>query len=230
MSHEIRTPLNAIIGYSELLEEEVAEMGDHHYEKDLKCIDNAAHHLLSLINDILDLSKIEAGKMELYSNEIDVADMAKTVCATIEPLAREKGNEVHCDILSDIQSIYADEMRLKQVLLNLLGNACKFTQNGHVSLIVRHEFKHGHMSCVFEVKDTGIGIAKEKQAMMFDAFVQADDSTTKEYGGTGLGLAISKRFCELMMGDIQVESDEGKGTRFIIRLPADGATVHQVAS
>lgn len=230
MSHEIRTPLNAIIGYSELLEEEVAEVGDHRYEKDLKCIDNAAHHLLALINDILDLSKIESGKMELYLSEVDVGDIAEKVCATIEPLAKERDNEVHCEILSDIQSIYADEMRLKQVLLNLLSNACKFTQHGHVSLIVRHEYTHSHMSCVFEVKDTGIGIAKEKQDMVFDAFVQADDSTTKEYGGTGLGLAISKRFCELMMGDIHVESDVGKGTRFIIRLPVDGVAVHQIAS
>ena len=219
----------AIIGDSEILEEDVVLEGNLQYEKDLKHIKEASHHLLALINDILDLSKIESGKMKLNFSLVDVRELAENVCSTIRPLANNNDDEVHLEILTDIKPIYADEIRLKQVLLNLMSNACKFTKQGHVTLRVGQEFSQSHKMCVIEVRDNGIGIAKEKQGMVFDAFAQADESTTKEFGGTGLGLAISKRFCELMHGDIHVESDIGKGARFIIRLPADAEDI-QVAS
>jgi signal transduction histidine kinase len=221
MSHEIRTPLNAIIGYSQMLEEDVVSEGNLQYEKDLKNIGDAGHHLLSLINDILDLSKIESGDMKINLQQVDVRDLANNVCATIKPLADKNGDKVHLDFLTDTHLIYVDEMRLKQILLNLLSNACKFTDHGHVTLQVTQEYIENRLMCVFEVRDTGIGIDKEKQGLVFDAFVQANDNTTQLYGGTGLGLAISKRFCEMMHGEIHVESDVGKGTRFIIKLPAN---------
>ena len=230
MSHEIRTPLNAIIGYSEILEEEVREVGDHRYEKDLGYIGSAAHHLLALINDILDLSKIESGKMKMNMEKVDIRELAEAVCATIKPLASDKDDQIHLDIAPDVHYIDADEIRLKQVLLNLLSNACKFTNHGDVSLLIRNEYRQTDKVVIFEVRDTGIGIPKEKQDMVFDAFVQADNTTTKEFGGTGLGLAISKRFCELMMGDIHVESTVGKGTSFIIKLPVETGFLQAVSA
>jgi len=221
MSHEIRTPLNAIIGYSELLEEDVMLEGNTQYGKDLNHIKGAAYHLLSLINDVLDLSKIESGNMPINFEIVDIQELVRNVCATIKPLADTNNNTLHCVISTDIKSLNVDEMRLKQILLNLLSNACKFTQEGDVSLILKHEFTNNHKICIFEVKDTGIGIKKEAQKLVFDAFVQAEDTTSQVYGGTGLGLAITKRFSEMMHGEIEVESNIGKGTRFSLRLPAD---------
>ncbi|HEC18087.1 MAG TPA: hypothetical protein ENI97_01950 [Gammaproteobacteria bacterium] len=228
MSHEIRTPLNAIIGYSELLEEDAVNEGNTQYAQDLQNIESAAHHLLSLINDVLDLSKIESGNMIMNIEEVDIIDIAQSAVSTIRPLAEKNGNQVHCDIRAENCVIHADEMKLSQILLNLLSNACKFTENGHISLTVSVEFSNNQKICVFEVCDTGIGINKEAQASIFDAFVQAEDSTSQKYGGTGLGLAITKRFCEMMHGEILLQSEEGKGSCFIVKLPAD-AEVIQVA-
>lgn len=219
MSHEIRTPLNAIIGYSQLMEEEIAEVGDFEFTKDLKCIDRAAHHLLTLINDVLDLSKIEAGMMDINSHRVDVRDLVERICATLQPIAHENGNKLICKIKPDVDELFIDEIRLTQILMNLLSNACKFTKDGRVTIMVRHEYNDLQNSCIFEVSDTGVGIAQESQGKIFDAFIQADSTTTREYGGTGLGLAISKRFCELMNGEIFLKSDINKGSTFTVRFP-----------
>lgn len=216
MSHELRTPLNAIIGYSELLEEEASDLGQPYIIKDLKHIDKAAHHLLALINDILDLSKIEVGRIELNPQMVDIPSLVQEVCATIRPLAEAKGNEFEFEVSTDVDKCFVDDTKLKQILLNLLSNACKFTKDGKVLLNVNNSSEHW---IIFEVRDTGIGLTKEQQEKIFDAFVQADKSTTREYGGTGLGLTICKCFCNLMGGEVKVESEIGKGTVFTIKLP-----------
>ena len=220
MSHELRTPLNAIIGYSEMLEEEAAEF---HYDSlvpDLQKIRDSGTHLLNLINDILDLSKIEAGKMEVSPDYFNVCDLVSAVAATVTPLAEQSHNrfEVICD--ANIGEMYADSMRLKQALLNLLGNAMKFTEHGKVKLTVERQQSTDRKWWVyFHVQDNGIGIADEQQKNLFSEFMQADISTTRRYGGTGLGLAISRRFCNLMGGDVRLKSELNKGSTFTIMLP-----------
>ena len=218
MSHELRTPLNAIIGYSELLEEEARDLGQTKVIKDLKHIDKAAHHLLALINDILDLSKIEAGRIELSPRMVDIPSLVKEVFNTVRPLAEDNGNELEFKVSTVVDKIYIDDTKLKQILLNLLSNACKFTTDGKVLLKVINSSEHW---IIFEVRDSGIGLTKEQQEKVFDAFVQADTSTTRKYGGTGLGLAICKRFCKLMGGEVSVASEIGIGTIFTIKLPSN---------
>ncbi len=214
MSHELRTPLNAIIGYSEMLLEDLT---DPQVKKDLNRIRSAGSHLLSLINDVLDISKIEADKVELTPETVDVAELVEAVAATIEPLANKNKNQfkVTCD--PKIGTIVVDRTRLRQVLFNLLSNACKFTKEGDIEL----EIARGKDKIEMRVKDNGIGISPEQQAKLFQPFVQADSSTTRQYGGTGLGLVICRRLVEMMGGTITLQSDLGKGATFTVELPAD---------
>jgi len=217
MSHELRTPLNAIIGVSEMLREDAEAL-----KQDLEPLDRvlgAARHLLALINDILDLSKIEAGRMELQPESFALAPLIDGVIKTIEPLAAKNGNQVsvHCD--AAIGTMHADQMRLRQALLNLMSNANKFTDRGTITIDARQGQEDGRDWVTIAVADTGIGMTPEQMGKLFQEFSQADASTTRKYGGTGLGLAISKRFCEMMGGDITVESELGRGSTFTIRLP-----------
>jgi PAS domain S-box-containing protein len=222
MSHELRTPLNAIILYTDLLRDEAADRGLDDFLPDLKKIHGAAKHLLALISDVLDLAKIESGKLELLSETFDVPTMIRDVVTTIQPLAQKNANalEVHCP--DDLGGMHADPTKVRQSLFNLLSNACKFTEGGTVSLDVTHE--GGESGWVtFRVTDTGIGMTPEHVAKLFQPFSQADPSTTRRFGGTGLGLAITRRFCEAMGGDLSVESQPGVGSTFTIRLPACAA-------
>ena len=222
VSHELRTPLNAIIGYSEMLQEEAADAGVEEFTPDLKKIHTAGQHLLALISDVLDLSKIEAGKMELYLESFKVAEMVQDVVTTIEPMIRQKDNTLHLRLAGNLGAMLADLTKTRQVLFNILSNACKFTKQGSISLeAVRETVGAGQAEewLIFRISDTGIGMEPEKIERLFDAFTQADASTTRQYGGTGLGLAISQRFCQMMGGGITVESQVGQGSTFTIRLP-----------
>jgi signal transduction histidine kinase/CheY-like chemotaxis protein len=217
MSHELRTPLNAIIGVSEMLREDAEAL-----KQDVEPLDRvlgAARHLLALINDILDLSKIEAGRMELQLETFALAPLIASVVKTIEPLAAKNANQVaiHCD--AAIGTMHADQMRLRQALLNLMSNANKFTERGTIAVDARQGQEDGRDTISISVTDTGIGMTPEQMGKLFQEFSQADASTTRKYGGTGLGLAISKRFCQMMGGDITVESEPGRGSTFTIRLP-----------
>lgn len=221
MSHELRTPLNAIIGYSEMLIEDADEMGYSSIVPDVKKIQAAGSHLLDLINNILDLSKIEAGKMDLFYEAFDIPDMVEGVLATVKPLIAKNNNTLEVEYAPDANRMVADLVKVRQTLLNLLSNAAKFTENGTVQLkIMRGRFDNTDW-ITFRVTDTGIGMSPEQIEHLFREFTQADNSTTRKYGGTGLGLAISRRFCQMMNGDILVESEVGKGTTFIVHLPAD---------
>jgi signal transduction histidine kinase len=227
MSHELRTPLNAIIGYSEMLEEEAPEIGAQSMVPDLQKVQAAAKHQLGLINDILDLSKIEAGKMTLFVEEFDVAKLVNEVAATVQPLVAKNNNKLEVDCPSDIGTMRADQTKLRQTLFNLLSNAAKFTEKGVIRMsvmredVMREERATGHASRItFRVSDSGIGMTPEQLAKLFQAFTQADASTAKKYGGTGLGLVLCKQFAQLMGGDISVESEYGKGTSFTVTLPA----------
>jgi PAS domain S-box-containing protein len=218
MSHELRTPLNAIILYSELLQEEAEDLGVTKLIPDLVKICGAGQHLLSLINDVLDLAKIESGKMDLVLENFDVPDMIREVVTTIEPLIRRNGNqfEVHCP--DDLGSMHADLTKVRQSLFNILSNACKFTEGGIIRLEVSRQ-GDDERRITFRVTDTGIGIDPEKLPKLFVPFSQMDPSSTRRVGGTGLGLAITRHFCEAMGGDIAVESAPGVGSTFTIRLP-----------
>lgn len=220
MSHELRTPLNAIIGYSEIIAEELQGNEQAELVDDLNRIRTAGHHLLSLINDILDLSKIEAGKMELSLHDFDIAEMVGDVAATIRPLAQKNGNTVQVICPPEAGTFFTDHTRVRQVLLNLLSNAAKFTENGTISLCVTRENTEGLEKLRLEISDSGIGMTPEQVDKLFQDFTQADSSTTRKYGGTGLGLAISRRFCRMMGGDITVTSHPGKGSSFSVILPA----------
>jgi len=221
MSHELRTPLNAIIGYSEMLQEDAADLNADGLVPDLKKVNAAGKHLLELINSILDLSKIEAGKMELNLEDFSVARMIEDIAALVQPLAEKNGNrlEVACDV--EMGTMHADLTKVRQVLFNLLSNACKFTERGKVSLAVRREDSGSDAWLSFSVADTGIGLNAEQIGRLFQEFSQADISTTRKYGGTGLGLAVSRRLCRLMGGEITVTSELGKGSTFTVRLPVD---------
>jgi signal transduction histidine kinase/DNA-binding response OmpR family regulator len=221
MSHELRTPMNAIIGYSEMLEEECEDLGHEEYIPDLQKIHGAGKHLLSLINDILDLSKIEAGRMDLYLERFELDSMLNDVVGTITPLIEKKGNTLVVETPDDLGVIRADLTKVRQSLFNLLSNAAKFTENGTITLAARREKESDRDWIYLSVKDEGIGIAADKLGGLFEEFTQADESTTRNYGGTGLGLAISRRFCQMMAGDITVESTPGAGSTFTIRLPAE---------
>ncbi|MEP6471540.1 MAG: ATP-binding protein [Acidobacteriota bacterium] len=221
MSHELRTPLNAIIGYSEMLEEDAQASGQKEFVSDLQKIRSSGKHLLGLINDVLDLSKVEAGKMKLFLETFDVANLIEEVVATATPLVEKNGNHLEVRCAEDVGQIREDVTKVRQVLLNLLSNAAKFTERGKVSLEVARESDVTGSWVVFRVRDSGIGMTPEQTAKLFQAFTQADGSTMRKYGGTGLGLALSRKFCVMMGGDINVESEPGKGSTFIVRLPGD---------
>ncbi|MBD3886630.1 response regulator [Phormidium tenue FACHB-886] len=216
MSHELRTPLNAIIGYSEMLIEEITDLGTPGLIPDVQKIHGAGQHLLGLINNILDLSKVEAGKMELFLETFAIASLIQEVAATIRPLVTKNHNTLVINCPTTIGSMRADITKLRQSLFNLLSNASKFTENGTITLTVERRDANW---ITFSVSDTGIGMTPEQQAKLFQAFTQADVSTTRKYGGTGLGLVITQQFCKIMGGDIQVESEARRGTTFTMRLP-----------
>jgi len=253
MSHELRTPLNAIIGYSQLLLEDARDSGCNDFVTDLDKIENAGTHLLSLVNDILDLSKIEAGGLKLEIQEFDIQSLIENVASATKPLVGKNGNvlDIECD--RTVGTMHADFGKLRQVLMHLLNNAAKFTKNGRVKVSVRRIdgtgesnaaklsdvdnsiaadcTKSSSIACrvanvqasdwiCFRVKDTGIGMSQEQQHKLFEAFTQADGSATRQYGGTGLGLTISRHYCQMMGGEILVESEEGKGSVFTVRIPA----------
>ncbi|MEG3901208.1 HAMP domain-containing sensor histidine kinase [Microcoleus sp. B4-C5] len=253
MSHELRTPLNAIIGYSQLLSEDAQDAGFDEFVPDLQKIEKAGAHLLSLINDILDLSKIEAGSMKLEIQEFDIESLIDNVASAAKPLVEKNGNvlEIECDRTVGI--MHADFKKVRQVLIHLLSNAAKFTKNGRVKVTVRRiagsgklnaagreaiddsmaadEIPSGAIACpllnvqdtdwiCLSVKDTGIGMSEEQQHKLFEAFVQADSSAARPYDGAGLGLTLSRYYCQMMGGEILVESEEGKGSIFTVRIPA----------
>lgn len=220
MSHELRTPLNAILGYSEMLMEEAEDEGNDSAASDLRKIHSAGKHLLSLINDVLDLSKIEAGKMDIYIEAFDIKKMIIDVVSTIEPLVSKNSNAFEVTCPDDLGSMRSDLTKVRQGLFNLLSNACKFTKEGTVFLDVQRERRSDREFVIFQVRDTGIGITQEQMGRLFEAFTQADSSTSRQYGGTGLGLAITRQFSRMMGGDVTVESDYGKGSKFTIALPA----------
>jgi len=219
MSHELRTPLNAIIGYTEMMTEEAEDNGHDEYLPDLKKVHSSAKHLLALINDVLDLSKIEAGKMDLYLETVEVKPLIEDVVAVVAPLVDKKANKLSVNLGPNLGTIHADVTKVRQSLFNLLSNASKFTERGTITLDVYRSWQQGSEIFHFIVSDTGIGMNKEQLGRMFQAFTQADASTTRKFGGTGLGLVISRNFCQMMGGDITVESEEGKGTKFTIVLP-----------
>ncbi len=225
MSHELRTPLNAIIGYSEMLEEDAKGSGLEDLAADLEKIQLAGKHLLALINDVLDLSKIEAGRMELVIEEFQVESLVRDVAATIRPLVDKNENELEISHGPEAGVMRADLTRVRQVLLNVLGNAAKFTQHGRITLEVLPLRLEGRDWVEFTVSDTGIGLAPEQARRLFQSFSQADVSTSRKYGGTGLGLVISRRIAQMMGGDIELESELGRGCAFTVRLPrfVDGA-------
>ncbi|MEG4347356.1 ATP-binding protein [Microcoleus sp. A003_D6] len=220
MSHELRTPLNAIIGYSEMLEEEALESGLKNIIPDTQKIHNAGQHLLTLINDILDLSKIEAGRMELYLEKFDLANLIEEVVATLHPLVEKNHNQLQVSCSVNLGVMYADLTKVRQILFNLLSNALKFTEGGTVLLGASREPAGGSDWVYLQVSDTGIGMSAEQQEGLFQPFMQGDASTTRKYGGTGLGLAISRLFCQMMGGDITVESQLGVGSTFTVQLKA----------
>lgn len=215
MSHELRTPLNAIIGYSEMLQEDAEADGQTEAAADLLKIKGSGKHLLALINDILDLSKIEAGKTELFLEDFDILEMTSEVADMSHTLVTKNKNKLVVECPDDLGSMHADLTKMRQSLFNLLSNAAKFTENGTITLRVLRD----HTNIVFEVTDTGIGMTEAQQARLFEAFSQADVSTTRKYGGTGLGLAITRRFARMMGGDVTLHSAIGEGSTFILSLP-----------
>lgn len=219
MSHELRTPLNAIIGYSEMLVEQAEDLGDEDMCADLNKIRSAGKHLLSLINSILDISKIEAGKMELYLETFAVDKLITDTLTIVQPLVAQNGNQLTANDCKPVGSMLADMVKVRQVLFNLISNASKFTKNGVIALTIQSEKKADGDWISYRVTDNGIGMTPEQVGKLFQAFEQADSSVTSKYGGTGLGLAISRHFCRMMGGDIRVESEFGKGTSFIVELP-----------
>jgi signal transduction histidine kinase/DNA-binding response OmpR family regulator len=220
MSHELRTPLNAIIGYSEMLQEEAEDLGQDRFLPDLMKIREAGKHLLSLINDVLDLSKIEAGKMDVLVEEFEVADLIEQVHSVIEPLIAKNANVLEMLCAPDLGTMRSDQTKLRQSLLNLLSNAAKFTEGGRITLTARRVADPDGDRLEFVVSDTGIGMAPEQLQGLFQAFSQARSSTSRDYGGTGLGLAITRHFCRMLGGDVAVESTPGGGSTFTLTLPA----------
>jgi signal transduction histidine kinase len=217
MSHELRTPLNAIIGVTEMLREDADAV-----KQDIEPLDRvlgAGRHLLALINDILDLSKIEAGRMELHLESFPLTPLINDVARTIEPMATKNGNRIVVDCLTDLGTIHADETRFRQALLNLMSNANKFTDHGTITIDARQGQDDGRNWVSIAVTDTGIGMTAEQMGKLFQEFSQASSKTASKYGGTGLGLVISRRFCQMMGGDITVASEPGRGSTFTIRVP-----------
>ena len=221
MSHELRTPMNAILGYSEMLMEEAEDVGQDDFVPDLKKINQAGYHLLSLINDVLDLSKIESGKMEAFAETFDVGALIDQVSGTAQPLMAKNNNHFKIERSDQLGKAFQDVTKIRQSLLNMLSNAAKFTQEGTITLQAEREKVDGVDWFTFAVSDTGIGIPVDKLDHVFEEFSQADSSTTRDYGGTGLGLTISRRFCQMLGGDMTVTSQPGEGSTFSIRLPAE---------
>ena len=238
MSHELRTPLNAIINYSEMLQEDAQDSGSEDFLPDLEKIQTAGKHLLDMISDILDISKIEAGHVTLYLEHFDVATMIEEVMTTAQPLVEKKGNVLALQAKGELGMMYADQPKVRQILLNLLSNAAKFTEKGVITIEiekvkndkpkpkkrnknndVNSGSNYSSQFLIFRVSDTGIGMTEEQLEQIFKPFTQADASTTKKYGGTGLGLTISERLCQILGGEISVESENGKGSVFIVSLP-----------
>lgn len=235
MSHELRTPLNAIINYSEMLQEDAQDLGYEEFQPDLEKIQTAGKHLLSTISDILDISKIEAGHVTLYLENFEVLAMLEEVVTTAQPLVERKGNTLMLQTNGELGSMYADLPKVRQILLNLLSNAAKFTESGRITITaeriknekVQPKSKYDSTPALssnsqiflFRVSDTGIGMTSEQLQQIFKAFTQADASTTRKYGGTGLGLAISQRLCQILGGDITVESEINRGSTFTVLLP-----------
>ena len=239
MSHELRTPLNAIINYSEMLQEDAQDSGSEDFLPDLERIQTAGKHLLDMISDILDISKIEAGHVTLYLENFDVAKMIEEVMTTAQPLVEKKGNALALKTQGELGMMYADQPKVRQILLNLLSNAAKFTEAGVITIGVeriknqktkptKHSknndellsgLNYNSQVLIFRVSDTGIGMTDEQLQQIFKPFTQADVSTTRKYGGTGLGLTISQRLCQILGGEISVESQDGKGSTFIVSLP-----------
>jgi len=219
MSHELRTPLNAIIGYSEMLEEETRDSGKIENVQDLRKIQASGKHLLSLINDVLDLSKIEAGKMVLHLETFEVSQVIEEMVTTLQPAAAKNGNSIHVQQAKNVNMMRADITKVRQILFNLLSNACKFTDHGSVSVNVEQIKVEDRDWIQFQVRDNGIGISARQKQNLFQEFAQADASIARKYGGTGLGLAITHRFVQMMKGHIGVESEIGQGAVFTVRLP-----------
>jgi signal transduction histidine kinase len=219
MSHELRTPLNAIIGYSEMLGEEALEANLNEYYEDLQKIYRAGKNLLGLINDVLDISKIEAGRMEVFPETMNLNELFKDVVNTARPLMENNHNQLVIDAPHDLGEMYSDVTKVRQILLNLLSNAAKFTEHGEVRVSIVREQRIDQEWVRFTVQDTGIGITNEQMAKLFKPFTQADASTTRRYGGTGLGLAITKSFTEIMGGKITSSSVPGQGSIFCVELP-----------
>src|SRR5262245_11542423 len=223
MSHELRTPLNAIIGLTEMMVTNAARFGTEKALEPLRRVNAAGTHLLSLINEILDLSKIEAGKLELNPERIDLARLIDEVIGTAGQLAEKNENRLIVEAQKKVGALTADSLRLKQILLNLLSNACKFTKEGEIALRVR-KVVDGHAWIELAVADTGIGMTAEQQAKLFQDFTQADSLTARRYGGTGLGLAITRKLARMMGGDVTVASEPGKGSVFTVRMPASAGS------
>jgi signal transduction histidine kinase/DNA-binding response OmpR family regulator len=220
MSHELRTPMNAILGYSEMLMEDAEESGDEDTAADLKKIHQSGNHLLALINDVLDLAKIESGKIEALSEDFEVESLIDEVAATAQPLMGKNRNQLRIERGEALGSAQQDVTKLRQSLLNLLSNAAKFTHAGTVTLKAERSAQSGTDSLILSVQDSGIGIPADKLDTVFEEFGQAEETTSREYGGTGLGLPISRRFCQMLGGDLTVESLSGVGSTFTIRVPA----------
>ena len=221
MSHELRTPLNAIILYSELLQEVAEDEGQQSFISDLQRIQSSGKHLLELINGILDLSKIEAGKMTLWLETFEIRTMIEELLHTVEPLVQKNTNALTVNCAADVGAMTADLTKTRQILLNLLSNAAKFTRSGTIVVDVHRSQVRGRDSIQFTVTDSGVGMTPDQKSKIFDAFTQADVTTTRKYGGTGLGLALVSRFCKLMGGSVDVDSEPGRGSRFTVRLPAE---------
>jgi len=238
MSHELRTPLNAVIMYSELLQEEATDRGVESFIPDLDKIRSGGKHLLALVNGVLDLSKIEAGKMDLFLETFDVPSMVRDVTSTVEALIQKKSNKLRVICSPDVGEMHADLTKVRQILFNLLSNAAKFTENGTIEIEVKREEhpkeqpekSNGNNMILFRVRDTGIGMTPAQINKLFQPFMQADDSTTRKFGGTGLGLAITQSFCQMMGGDVSVTSESGRGSTFSIHLPARVARPEGAAS
>jgi len=219
VSHELRTPLNAIIGYSEMLQDEIGDPGEldrDQFHHDLGTIIFSGRQLLSLINDILDLSKIETGKMLVTAEWFQPAALVFQVCDSLSPLLSQNSNQLELDIDSNMPELHSDPGKVQQIVTNLFSNACKFTQNGTIKVSAHWRDDELRIS----VADTGIGMTDEQQSRVFDAFIQAESTTSTEYGGTGLGLAIVKQFCEMLGGHITLDSAPGEGSTFTVALPA----------
>jgi signal transduction histidine kinase len=221
MSHELRTPIGGILGYADIIKDQVEEIGHAEMLPDLGKIEGAARHLLNVINDILDFSKVEAGKMTLFVEEFDLATIVRDVEGTVQPLVARRSNTLEVRCAADLGAVRNDQTRVRQVLLNLLSNASKFTEDGRIVLDARRAKNgDGEERILLSVSDSGIGMTPEQLQKLFQAFTQAESSTAKKYGGTGLGLALCRQFCRMMGGDITVESELGKGTTFTADVPA----------